>query len=143
MPELPFWNQHLLRLVASFVVGHGRRDDRAVEVEDEELLGVGRLRDEVAERLRDAHVGRAPASGRGAAREDSLSRCSEPAGVAGDVAAEEPADEDGIAALLVEPTVEGVRLQLGRRVEPIEHLGLQRAPGPEVRDRADDADHQE
>ena len=125
------------------MVGHGRRDDFAVEVEDEELLGVGRLRDEVAERLRDAHVGRAPASRRGAAREDSLGRCSEPARVAGDVPAEEPADEDGIATLLVEPAVEGVRLQLGRRVEPIEHLGLQRAPGPEVGDRADDADHQE
>ena len=132
-------------LIPALVLGHRGGDDGAVEVEQEQLLGVGGLRHHVFQGRLDAGVRRRPARSAGPALQHALGCLCEtaPARVARDVTAEQPADEHDVPPLLVQPAVERVGLQLLGGVEPVEHLRFERAPGPEVRDRPDDPGHQQ
>jgi hypothetical protein len=130
------------------VRGHRRDDDATLEVEHEQLLGVGRLRDHVVERGADRGAG-VPARAAGVRDEQRARGVAELAGAyraaagRGAEAAEQAADEHDVAALLVDPAVDRVGAQLLGGAQAVEHQRLERVAGAQVRDRAHDPDHQQ
>ena len=134
----------LVPLRQALVLLDRRHDDRPVGVEHEELLGVGGLRDHVAEHRVD--VG--PCLGRLGAVERALEQRLHVAvqrghALARFVSAQQTCHEDDVATLLVDPAVEGAGLQLRGSLEPVEDRRLERAPRPQVRHDPHDRDHRD
>ncbi len=131
MCDEPFGEVGLVRLGHALVLGQRRQPDLAVQVEDEDLLGVGRIADDRLEV--PAQPGRGVAlGGRGG------SRVEEGPGVVAE--ARDRPDVDDVAGLLVDPALERIGLDRGDRVEPVVDTGGEVAGRPDVDDRPDDED---
>jgi hypothetical protein len=118
----------------ALVVGQGRELDRPVEVEDVDLLGVGGLRHDRLEDGPQALLGGGMGRG-GRARVEVVTSVV--------THARHAADEHDVAALLVDPAIERVRLDAGDRVEPLVQRLRQVACRPGIDDHADDRDRHE